>query len=557
MKCLLLFLSIALATKEHVVVHLKQGSYRGEKHKHHTHFLGIRYAQPVTRFSPPQPITDKSVDDSVIEDATTWKNSCPQFPNSALTGFSRDLLKPRAGEPEDCLFLNVFLPNIEEIGEVRKKLPVLIFIHGGAFHSGSSSALIYDPSDWIRHFPEFLLVTFDYRLGPLGYMAVPHNTNQAETTGNFGLLDQIQAIKWVHDNIRSFGGDPNNLTIMGHSAGAISASWIAALETKIFPFPISGYVLMSGVGLMWHQRSSTGEFEKLQYDSFLKETGCAAAASTSTNIDAFECLRRVGLDKIKEVNEKLQTGYTWGPTIDGHLINAPFHLMDHYNPNAHIMISAVRDEGSIFVPEDYKEIAQVFFKNKLPQILPFYGRKLNFHTINAILTDGLFICPLNHFFRERQRNSPNPKSIHYYLLRHPMILTSLASTLNQGKDYGVFHGSDVLMLFGNQRLLSNTYHSLVKELRRGIVQFASNGTVPEDSHAWNNEQEKLQNRSERDLFMMEYENWSVEDHHCDFLWNSNEPLIPKNYKSKLPLPESPASRESENLTFTNSLTTFD
>ena len=529
-----LFWSVVLFcyTIECSVVKLKQGSFRGVKHGNHYRFLGMRYAQPVERFRPPVPINSQTDSDDLIQDASKWQNSCPQFPNRPLSGFSRDLLMPRADAPEDCLFLNVFSPHAPEADSISTK-PVLVFIHGGAFHSGSSSALIYDPSDWLSQYPSFILVTFDYRLGPLGYMVLPRPSDSKDEdpkmgiagNGNFGLLDQILAIKWVHENIGAFGGDASRITIMGHSAGAMSASWLAALESSVFSFPISAYILMSGVGGMWHHRTLEGKFERLQYDSFLENTKC-------TDV---ECLRGVTVEQMQRANERWQTGYTWGPTIDGHLINAPFHLLQHYNPKAKVLLSAVRDEGSMFVPDNFEELAGTFFKNKLHNILPFYGRSLNYEVINAILSDGLFICPMSQFYHARK--SSNPDNVHFYLLRYPMILTSLASALNRGKDYGVFHGSDVLMLFGNQRLLSSTYSTLVTELRRGLVEFLTTGQLPQESAVWNNrlEGEKMQQDG---LFMMSYENWSAEEEHfCGSLWNSTDPLIPKNYKSVLALPE--------------------
>ena len=118
---------------------------------------------------------------------------------------------------EDCLFLNVFTPDTAKAGD---KLPVLVYIHGGGFTGGCGHEKHFDGPVW----PEqgIIGVTLNYRLGPMGFVCLPELEAEAGHTGNYGLYDQMTAIKWVKDNIASFGGDPENITIMGQSAGAMS-----------------------------------------------------------------------------------------------------------------------------------------------------------------------------------------------------------------------------------------------------------------------------------------------------------------------------------------------
>ena len=118
---------------------------------------------------------------------------------------------------EDCLFLNVFTPETAKAGD---NLPVLVFIHGGAFQGGSSNQKQFDEPIWSAH--GIIGVTIHYRLGPLGFACLPELKEEAGFTGNYGLYDQLTAIKWVKDNIAAFGGNPENITIMGQSAGAES-----------------------------------------------------------------------------------------------------------------------------------------------------------------------------------------------------------------------------------------------------------------------------------------------------------------------------------------------
>jgi para-nitrobenzyl esterase len=124
-------------------------------------------------------------------------------------------------QAEDCLYLNIYEPSDAKKGG---KLPVMVWIHGGAFIFGSGSG--YDGSQFARQ--GVLVVTLNYRLGRAGWFAHPALTaeNSKGPLGNYGLMDQIAALSWVHDNIRDFGGDPKNVTIFGESAGAISVNYL-------------------------------------------------------------------------------------------------------------------------------------------------------------------------------------------------------------------------------------------------------------------------------------------------------------------------------------------
>ena len=118
---------------------------------------------------------------------------------------------------EDCLFLNVFTPDSAKEGD---KLPVLVYIHGGGFTGGCGHEKHFDGPVWPTQ--GIIGVTLNYRLGPMGFVCLPQLAEEAGFTGNYGLYDQMTAIQWVRDNISAFGGDPENITIMGQSAGAAS-----------------------------------------------------------------------------------------------------------------------------------------------------------------------------------------------------------------------------------------------------------------------------------------------------------------------------------------------
>ena len=176
-------------------------------------YAGIRYAEPPVgerRFLPPVPVQPWDG----VYDATAFGPSAPQpVPTVGSVGVQRDLVTD-----EDCLFLNVFTPAAD--GASR---PVLVWIHGGAYTIGSGD--IYDGSSFARR-GDVVVVTLNYRLGVLGWTPLDHLDPALAGSGNNGVRDQIEALRWVRDHIADFGGDPGNVTIFGESAGGGSVAAI-------------------------------------------------------------------------------------------------------------------------------------------------------------------------------------------------------------------------------------------------------------------------------------------------------------------------------------------
>lgn len=174
-------------------------------------FRGIPYAKPpvgALRFRAPEPPEPWAHE----RDATRFGGSAPQPPLllAALPGMD---VGPQS---EDCLYLNVYAPAGARPGD-RK--PVLVWIHGGGFVIGSGSQPIYDGAPLVRR-GEVVVVTINYRLGALGFLDLGEQGDEA--TPNAGILDQIAALRWVRENVEAFGGDPENVTIFGESAGGMS-----------------------------------------------------------------------------------------------------------------------------------------------------------------------------------------------------------------------------------------------------------------------------------------------------------------------------------------------
>ena len=189
------------------------GKLQGYKEEGLVIFKGIPYAEaPIEelRFSPP--VAKKPWDD--VFDATKY-GPCA-YQGYTLLEETMGKLQP---ESEDCLNLNIWTPRLDD-----KKRPVMFWIHGGAFLMGGGNDTIYDGSALARR-GDVVVVTINYRLGALGYLYIPG------VTVNCGHLDQVLALQWVHDNIERFGGDPNNVTIFGESAGGYSVVALAAMPS--------------------------------------------------------------------------------------------------------------------------------------------------------------------------------------------------------------------------------------------------------------------------------------------------------------------------------------
>jgi para-nitrobenzyl esterase len=279
-------------------VAIAQGVLHGSAEDGVQVYRGIPYAAAPTgafRWRAPQPApgwTDP-------REATKFGPICPQ--NQRVSMFT-----PREKQSEDCLTLNVWTPATS----ATAKLPVMVWIHGGGFLEGGSAFPIYDGTDLSKH--GVVIVTFNYRLGELGFFAHPAvlAENPGEAGGNFGLLDQIAALEWVKKNIASFGGDPSNVTIFGESAGGVSVNDLVAspLSRGLFVKAISE----SGLGL---QVTPTSEDARNSGIAFATRAGIVGDGPGPA-----ARLRALGVADILRLQGKLSGEGHAGPFIDGKLL---------------------------------------------------------------------------------------------------------------------------------------------------------------------------------------------------------------------------------------------
>lgn len=239
-------------TKPEPTVHLSGGSVRGYFQGTTAVFKGIPYAAPPVgdlRWREPQPPSPWIG----VRDATKPGSACVQDP-AGLSPFIRALAAAYGAsyetEPvsssEDCLYLNVWAP----IWPAQGSLPVMVWLHGGSNTLGSGFQSTYDGTSLAAH--GVILVTINYRLGVLGFFSHPELSAESphHSSGNYGLLDQLAALEWVKENIARFGGNPENVTLFGESAGAIDAAMLIAspLSAHLFERVISESGPPFGVG---------------------------------------------------------------------------------------------------------------------------------------------------------------------------------------------------------------------------------------------------------------------------------------------------------------------
>jgi para-nitrobenzyl esterase len=210
----LLSATLVFSADDPLVVHTARGSLRGvSRPSGGAEFLGIPYAQPPVgdlRWHEPEPAKPWKG----VRDAASFGAPCAQ---PVLGDWNKHDAETSS---EDCLFLNVMTP----VWPPKAPLPVMLWFHGGANSGGTASSALYKDGTLVQH--GVVLVTVNYRLTIFGFLAHPELTQESphHASGNYGLMDQIAALDWVHANIAKFGGDPANITLFGQSAGAGDAS---------------------------------------------------------------------------------------------------------------------------------------------------------------------------------------------------------------------------------------------------------------------------------------------------------------------------------------------
>jgi len=326
-------------------------------------FMGIPFSEPPTGAyrwrRPREKSTPLHNEDQGYYDATYARPGCIQ--NCTLP--SPDYVCP-AEMSEDCLHLNVYVPSRmlipnEQGGLVIKpeeKLPVMFWIYGGAFEGGGSNVILYD-GRYLAESGDVIVVTVNYRVGPLGFL-YQDNGKEDAALGNFGIWDQIESLKWVQKHITKFGGDKDQVTMFGQSAGGQS-TMIHLISDYSEPLFHQAIVHSGPFGINFR---NTQEAQSL-YDTFVQ------AMDTDCQPNDLDCLRNVPadvitytevtIDTISLVNPEsiTQVFEPWSPTVEGDLIKDDLYTMfiEGKDQSKPMIFGFTKDEGMLFVNEIFLE----------------------------------------------------------------------------------------------------------------------------------------------------------------------------------------------------------
>ena len=234
----------------------QQGALRGQLEDEVHVFRGVPFAQPPVgdlRWRRPQPVAPwDGVRDALEFGPVSIQPSRPAAgPFAGIMGHSQERMS------EDCLYLNVWTPGLDD-----NRRPVMVWIHGGGLFSGSGSSPAYDGAPLAAR-GDVVVVTINYRLGALGYLPDPALANADEAEGNFGFHDMLASLQWVQDEIAAFGGDPNNVTIFGESAGGIAVGIL--LASPLAEGLVHHAIIQSGAADRLHSRESVAEMLPFYY----------------------------------------------------------------------------------------------------------------------------------------------------------------------------------------------------------------------------------------------------------------------------------------------------
>ena len=263
---------------------------------------------------------------------------------------------------EDCLFLNIFTPDTAREGQ---KLPVIFYIHGGGFTGGCGHEKHFDCPTWPTK--GVIGVTINYRLGPMGFVTLPELQAEAGFTGNYGLYDQVCALHWVKDNIASFGGDPENITIMGQSAGAMSVQQhvCSPLTKGLF----QKAVMSSGGGVNKLLASQPAEKTYEFWTACMKTAGCEM-------LEQFRSLSPEKLFEAWQATKKEVKGGMCSPCIDGRLVVMSGYDALEQGKQHKIPYMAGSTSQDMMVPILFSMASSWCSAQEIPSYAWFFDRKL-------------------------------------------------------------------------------------------------------------------------------------------------------------------------------------
>jgi para-nitrobenzyl esterase len=422
------FAALPLALFAQEVVQTRDGAVRGVAVGAVMSFRAIPYAQPPVgglRWRSPRPPEPRAE----TLDATRWGPLCPQVSGERVTG------------EEDCLHLNIWTPE----PRADSPAPVMVWIHGGGHVQGGApmtegGVRIYDGAR-LSEVAGAVVVTINYRLGPLGFLALPELSTEEGSSGNLGTLDQIAALEWVRDNIASFGGDPKRVMIFGESAGGVA---VCALMTSPRANGLFHSAAMQSGACTARSLASAEAFGR----KLAEAAGCGA--------DTAECLRR---RTPNELLEAIPPGFNistessdYGSVVDGIVQpQAPLEVIARgEHARVPVIVGANSDETSRSVPPIRTEAEYVALVRRqfpgatLSSLIlaeyPVSEYKSPQAAFVALTSDSRFICQARRAVVALRGAQEEPVFRYFFTHGPENASPSVAEA-------GAWHGLDVLYLF--------------------------------------------------------------------------------------------------------------
>jgi len=430
---LILMSSVLLAASSSPQVKTHSGIVEGKDDGKVKSFLGIPYAAPPVgnfRWKAPQPVSRWSG----VKKATEFGYRCMQ---GNVFG---DMVFHDLGGSEDCLTLNIWVPD----KHIDPKMAVMVWIYGGGFVAGTTSEARQDGYELAQQ--GVIVVSMNYRLGIFGFLVHPELAQESghNSAGNYGLLDQLAALQWVHDNIAAFGGDPGNVTIFGESAGSfsVSAQMASPLAKGLFQKAIgeSGAAFSRG-GLPFQPMSERAEKDpKLLKDKL--------GASTLAE------LRAIPAEKLIEVFGDRTQAFNFGPDVDGYFLpeSVPTIFAAGKQNDVPLIAGWNHDEGSFeiaYAPqkptaESFKAQAQKDFGDKADEFLKLYPANTNEQALRSAqdYAGDMFIALSTWDWIEAQSKTGKQPIYRYRFDMAPFSKNPNAPRL------GAYHSAEIEYVFG-------------------------------------------------------------------------------------------------------------
>ncbi len=452
------------AYPDSLAVEAANGIFVGKRDGNLLSFKGIPYAL--------QPTGDRRWQVAQPEPDSRLVREAYYFGHTAIQSRSQGNAASLYPQGEDCLTLNVWTA-ASGIRSARR--PVMVWIHGGSYVSDGTA----NPRNWgdafVKAHPEVVLVTINYRLGLLGFLDLSSlpDGKAFDRSGNLGILDQVEALRWVKRNIAAFGGDPSNVTVIGHSAGAGSVSILASIDEAQGLFRRA--IMQSGSVAFTSSREDCQRLTKLVLD----------AAGVKTVAD----LQKLSLKQINALYDEVGEYYRF-PERDGKVIpEDPYSRFDGFNSGIDMLIGTTADEANYWIDamggEEHFDMATQLWYRYITMSLGDSLRKSAKNFLEVVpeskpwpaaelLNDLMFRGPAIEM--AQRHATAGGRTYMYYWNK------SLSDSI-----YGACHGSEVSYVLNTGRQIKGgDQHNpvLAAEVQQMWVNFATTGNPSTPAHYW-------------------------------------------------------------------------